>query len=360
QARLIPVAVMIDGRFYDAGAYKADPVPLALQPDTVYEGLESGVSRGLFTVGGAVHIKDNWLAQGNWRTTEQIEADKARVKAAIAKRAEKAPSSDEQVGGPPRLQRPRAASSPPASPSPQPPPSKPAPQAKPAPNSPPPSEAPATIEAPDRPVLRRQAASDTPLEQTKATEPEKFTRSVRLLAAVSDADGPEPRPYSYQTTPQEEQGFLKKMLALAADEVWTRASQLSVHTGNGKAHTARPAPAFTEVKLRSFDLSNTNEVVLVLTANVKLPAASPDLEYMTAIVARQDIYGDLHKAFVRTTDNEHLDVTPRYELVDAVDVDGDGRGELLFRTNSDTGSSFSIYRVLGDQLWPLYEGKTES
>jgi hypothetical protein len=76
-------------------------------------------------------------------------------------------------------------------------------------------------------------------------------------------------------------------------------------------------------------------------------------------VARQDIYGDLHKAFARTTDNQHLDVMPRYELVDAVDADGDGRGELLFRTYWDTGSSFSIYRVVGDQLWPLYQGKTE-
>ena len=28
---LIPVAILIDGKFYDASAYKADPVPMALE-----------------------------------------------------------------------------------------------------------------------------------------------------------------------------------------------------------------------------------------------------------------------------------------------------------------------------------------
>src|SRR5438270_8723974 len=37
KARLIPVAIMVDGHFYDASAYKADPVPMALEPGTVYE-----------------------------------------------------------------------------------------------------------------------------------------------------------------------------------------------------------------------------------------------------------------------------------------------------------------------------------
>jgi hypothetical protein len=43
------------------------------------------------------------------------------------------------------------------------------------------------------------------------------------------------------------------------------------------------------------------------------------------------------------------------ELIDAVDADGDGRGELLFRRTFDSGSFYAIYRVTADQLWPLYE-----
>jgi len=48
---------------------------------------------------------------------------------------------------------------------------------------------------------------------------------------------------------------------------------------------------------------------------------------------------------------------PRYEFIDAVDADGDGRGELLFRQVWDSGSGFAVYRVIGDRLWPLYESK---
>src|SRR5262245_47283505 len=55
KAHLVPVTIMIDGKFYDAGAYKADPLPMALQPDTVYEAVKTGVSQGLFTVAGAMH-----------------------------------------------------------------------------------------------------------------------------------------------------------------------------------------------------------------------------------------------------------------------------------------------------------------
>jgi hypothetical protein len=86
--------------------------------------------------------------------------------------------------------------------------------------------------------------------------------------------------------------------------------------------------------------------------------ASSDLEYYITLVARNDIYDQLHKGFTNITDSQHLDVTPELQLIDAVDVDGDGRGELLFRKTSDQGSTYVIYRVIGDQLYALYEGTT--
>ena len=108
-----------------------------------------------------------------------------------------------------------------------------------------------------------------------------------------------------------------------------------------------------------FDLSNSNEPVLVLTTKARIPArakAATDLQYVVTVVARDDIYGELHKAFASITDTQHLDVLPRMELIDAVDADGDGRGELLFREISDAGKAFILYRVIGDQLWPLFQG----
>ena len=50
KARLIPITIMIDGKYYDASAYKASPVPMALWSETVYEAVQTGVSLGLFTV----------------------------------------------------------------------------------------------------------------------------------------------------------------------------------------------------------------------------------------------------------------------------------------------------------------------
>jgi hypothetical protein len=219
---------------------------------------------------------------------------------------------------------------------------------------------------PNRPVLRRQSASATTHEQTKASpETEPLKGPVQFIAAVSDADGPEPRPYSFKLKPEEEQNFLKKMLAMAGDEVKRRAGQQNlVGTEESKPKAADKnvratrAPEFHQVEMKAFDISNTNEAVLVLTANANLPAS--DTQYLIALVVREDIYGDLHKVFAHITDNKHLDVLPRYDFIDAVDVDGDGRGELLFRETWDSGTAFAVYRVIGDRLWPLFEGKPGS
>ena len=99
--------------------------------------------------------------------------------------------------------------------------------------------------------------------------------------------------------------------------------------------------------------------MLVLTAKARMPVrpnTASDLQYIITLVARDDMYGDLHKVFASVTDTQHFDVLSRLELIDAVDADGDGRGELLFRQVSDAGSAFVLYRVIGDRLWPLFQG----
>jgi hypothetical protein len=375
RAQLVPVVIRIDGKFYDAGAYKADPVPMALQPETVYEALKSGVSQGLFTVAGAAHSPEGWFADGKWRSNAQIEAAKSKAKAEAEKKAQKA--SEEPVnGGPPRLTRPGDK---PAQSS-----STPAPTAK---GSPPstagetsapsgsssssshssttdstakdsPSKDSSSKSDPDRPVLRRREPSDSSHEQTKVT-PEDLKGTLQWIPAISDAGGPEPRPYSFDMKTDEEANFLKKMLAMAGEEVTGRAAAL----GKGEEQKSKAAsvhstrsPQFQNVQLRVFDLSNTNEPVLILTANATMPSR-PDVVFTVALVAREDIYGDLHKVSAQITDSQHLDVRPKYEFIDAVDVDGDGRAELLFRLTSDIGSAYAIYSVIGDRLWPLFEGK---
>ncbi len=82
---LIPIAILVDGKFYDAGAYKADPVPMALDSGTVYEVEQSGDSQGLFTVSGALHSKNPgsvnpWVGAGSY-LPNGTEAAKATRKA---------------------------------------------------------------------------------------------------------------------------------------------------------------------------------------------------------------------------------------------------------------------------------------
>src|ERR1700735_670092 len=104
QGTLVPVAILIDGRFYDASAYKADPVPMALESGTVYEAEQSGDSQGLFTVIGALHSKNSagehpWLGTGTY-LPQGAEAPKT------TRKAEDVPVGLDTSGdAPPRLTR---------------------------------------------------------------------------------------------------------------------------------------------------------------------------------------------------------------------------------------------------------------
>jgi hypothetical protein len=185
--------------------------------------------------------------------------------------------------------------------------------------------------------------------------------SFELIPAISDAAGPEPRPYAYSLKSDEEQKLRRKVLILAADEVraWAAESSGAQPAARPGTKAKPPQPTFDEIHLHAFDLSNSNEPVLVLTAKAQLPArpnTPSDLYYVITLVAREDMYGELHKVFASVTDTQHFDVLSRLELIDAVDADGDGRGELLFRQVSDAGSAFVLYRVIGDRLWPLFQG----
>ena len=362
-AHLLPVTIMIDGKFYDASVYKADPVPMALQPGTVYEGVKSGISQGLFTMTNPVP-QNGWLGLGIWKTEDQIEAEREKSQVRTAKLAEK-PADDFKGGGPPRLSRTPEGAHPKPAEIPKPAetsPAQPATDDSDRPvlkkSTPAPGTAPASVDDSGRPVLRRQDPGQAE-EQTKI-EPDSTPLQGKLsvIPAISDADGPQPRPYTYQTKPEEDQDFMKKMSAMAADDVKRRAEMLSGDEGK-KAKSSASTPEFHDQQLKVLDISGTNEAVLIYSATAALPWRA-DLQFSTVVVARQDIYGDLHKVFAHTTDNNHLDMQPRYEFIDAVDVDGDGRGELVFKQVGDSGTGYAVYRVIGDRLWPLFESKPGS
>ena len=168
------------------------------------------------------------------------------------------------------------------------------------------------------------------------------------------------------------------MLALAADEVRAYANALAKNripanppapakppaaaktTTAGHKAPAKPAqPVFENLQFRTFDVWVNNQPVMILSAEAHFPpapgaTAAPE-QYSITLVTRTDIYGNLRKLYSGVTDKFHLDVTPRLELLDAVDADGDGRGELLFRETTDAGSGYAIYRATPDKLWKMFD-----
>jgi len=390
---LIPITILYDGKFYDASAYKASPVPMALWAETEYEGFRTGISQGLFTVTAALQNRttSEWIGEGTWQTAESLAAKPSK------KSFSSVPRDLDQAESPPVLRHsganpkpPQPASPPPVSPTPSPasnPPAAPPASSTPAPlptsaSASPAPPAPASNpqpEDPDRPVLKRGKPAPEPPEPRSPANPVAPKPAVhaslpngsqvQLIPAISDAGGPEPHPYAYEMKSEQEQTFRKKMLILAADELraWIQQRASGMTSSTAPAHSTKQRnttsgkaaqPNFNDVQLNVFDLSSSNEPTLVLTASARMPQrpTQDQPQYFVALVARQDINGDFHKAFSSVTDNQHLDVEPKLLLIDAVDVDGDGRGELLFRKVYDASSAFVVYRVIGDQLYALFDG----
>ncbi len=475
KATLIPVAILIDGKFYDASAYKADPVPMALDSGTVYEVEQAGDSQGLFTVSGALHSKNPgsvnpWVGAGSFlpkgteveKTTRKAEdvpvginndsdapprltrgsaAKPAAPSSPSSTPASKTPSSSTPAGAG-SSEKPAASSQPasgssapvpagdnvqkPAAPAASdkpadhpdqssakqqsPPPT--AGQTSPGPSSsgqttqgqPPATQAPQGQASPGqgenyyRPTLRRGKPTEPSPPDDEETAPKTGKADagktgspptaaaagpVRLVAAISDAGGPDPRSYKFFWKPGEEDEKRNEMLALAGDEVRAYATALARNQIPAKPPATKPAtaghkapakpiqPVLENVQFHAFDVWVNNQVVMILTAEAHFPsatlpakppttraAAAPE-QYSITLVARTDIYGNLRKLYSGVTDKFHLDVTPRLDLIDVVDADGDGRGELLFRETTDAGSGYVIYRPTADKLWKMFDSLAE-
>ena len=461
---LIPIAILIDGKFYDASAYKATPVPMVLESGTVYEAMRTGKSVGLFTVNGAGHSKDPasqnpWIGIGSFLATG-AEAPKG------SRKAENVPLGLDEKDAPPRLSRGGGADASKGSA-----PTEPAATQSPASDGsggtspagasadkprgaqPPASSAPASDRPPQtaqtgskqgetspsdgqtaptngakaneqkpgnqpsvgqsgkppeeasHPTLRRGKPTQ-PLpddDQSKSANDAKTQGGVAatesggaknvgtqntadLVPAISDVSGPDPQSYAFDWPKGREEERRQQMVALAASEIRAYlATQAKKQIGNASESKHAPAtvhkttakqaqPVIEKVQLRAFDLWGNSDPILIMSAEAHLPSASkspaakqswkedatapaPDsaTSYTITLVAKTDIYGNLRKLYSGVTDKYHLDLTPKLELIDAVDADGDGRGELLFRETSDAGTGYVIYRATADTLWKMFD-----
>ena len=428
--RLVPIALWINDRFYDASLYGANPEPMALEPETMYQALTYGEPAGWFTVTTPRDVNGNWVAEGQWKPVQPLEARLAKQAAKQPKPQPKGHDvlSDDQ--GPPVLRRPGSSEassagggqgSAPASasggnstssgsgsstassnPTPKPdddadrPTLKASPSSSSAPSDSKPTlsdntqqtKAPAAVsnvppasspdeDDPNRPVLRRGKPAEQPTPNpsnaassnagvSKAATPglaggatatpvaaAKATQAPRAYAAISDAGNYETRSLLYGMAAGERQSLGEPMSRMAMDEIRKYASK---HNGPAPPKTA----AIADYDLRGFNLDYSNSPTLVLSA--KLPVApaktapAGEFDYFVTVVARVDVNGTPQKIFSVVTDRNHLDAFPRMQIIDAVDADANGRGDLLFRQYSDTGISYALYRVFPYQMEKIFEG----
>src|SRR6476646_476247 len=253
--RLIPGIILNNGKYFDADAYMATPVPWAVQPGTVYEAREAGESKGLFTIRKAAADADkNWIATGVWDSAEAIAARaEAKRKAEEAKKAREAALKEQAKDtGPPKLKRGGG-------------PETTKPAAKPVPPAPP-----ATDDDPDRPRMRR-GASDEPTgaakkpEAPEAADPDapelKRGKAAKdsllvnapppapkqspvqlsnnkVVAAISDATPDEERSFLFPWKPEEEKRLTKLMSEMAEAELASGEEGDTTTTG-AKARVAK-------------------------------------------------------------------------------------------------------------------------
>lgn len=477
-ARLVPVSILIDGKFYDASVYKADPQPMAVEPETVYEGQKTGDPVGLFTVTRTQEVNGNWVGVGVWELKRPGDSSAPKEVKVGAQQSDRPRGMDDDEG-PPKLRRPGSSSADKTAPT----TGGPAPASTPnstatntqasAQNAPstssgtaaPASEKTASSdqtsaeakpsgrptltrrgETPDtatteststaqtdnkptaqaeskpaaeasakpgdeggRPVLRRgnaggEQADKIPSPKTAVAKGAAVgdTKSGKMhapvgytdtLAAISDAGGPTSRGFTMLLKPDERAGYEQKMNQYASEAIRKFAVTHPIRDRQA------PNVALTDIQMRVFDVNSSNEPVLVLTARAPesaaasaptkpavratrsktspgtqgVPHPSPsaegaptaqgsttDFQYYITVVARVDVNGEVRKLFDSVTDTSHLDAVPRLQLIDCVDANGDGVGELLFRENYDRSRAFAIYRVGMDQLWQLFEGAQAS
>jgi len=437
KASIEPIAILINGKFWDASAYKADPVPMALDSGTVYEAERSGSSLGLFTINSALRSngasnQPPWIATGAWRpaATEPAEPKIVAVSTPVGIGTDEAP---------PRLTHDVSKNSPATAP----------PATGSAPASAPPSKPPGSSDSDEPPRLSKTpstASTDSPADSGKngkgsdSAAPQDKSKSsikedkpkgpasdsgtdeggrprlrrgrpaesfadvdeivpgyskpgshsptaanggkvveaaasvqgdVKLIPAISDAHGPNPRSYVYEWLKGEDGDRRQQMMDLAklqvqayvAAQAKARITPKPAHAGAAKASAPSKAkePIFENVQVIAYDVWNTNQPLIILSAAAHMPASSTpadataDLQYSILLVAYPDIYNNLHKLYTGVTDKFHLDITPKLDLIDVVDADGDGRGELLFRETSDAGSGWVIYRPTADKLYKMYD-----
>ena len=352
---LVPITIFDEGKYYDAGIYRASPVPMAIDSGVVYDILKSGNLIGTFVTGASSQQKSRWYGLGSFKTGGESSEPQVAKKIDIEVKPEVGHPS---IYVPGKNKKDKKDSDKNQTPPPQP-----------APDNKPPDTSTADAD-PDRPRLKKSGSPtvfkesndeqvtrvDTDPNRPKLRRPSQEEQkeaagnrdplaifkspALHTMVAVSDEYGAEPRSYEFELKPDEQKRDRAEMAKLATQDIAKYQKSLV------KSIT------LSEENFRWFDLNSNNSPILIFSASA---GEGRKKTYITE-VGRVEVDGSIRKLFSSITDNDHLDVYPRLELVDAVDADGDGRGDLLFRAYDDSGPRYVLYHVAPDSLNLLFDG----
>jgi hypothetical protein len=374
--RLVPVSLFDGEHLQDGALYLARPVPLALDSGTEYEVEGSGLPQGWFDIDGAREIGDDWFGFGNWKPyvppppkklhpsrnppTVVREKSDDEDKPHFVRRDQSSGSGNTSgtgntgSGSANKTSDKTQASSAPVDPD------RPRLRRRPEESKPTQQqlaaapESPSNAPDPDRPKLAHGKPADLkdepkPLEVTPV--------AMGQTVAVSDAGSIATQSFAYEWGSPADAANAQKELEAQAVQLLSAAAptpsappakKQTTATHHTTSHTTarrrkgkplEPASPLTDVHFNAFALTYGSGATLVLTAHEAAGTRS------IAVIALQDIYGKIQVLWHSITDDEHLDVTPRMKLVDAVDPRGDGRANLLFEQRSDTDRRFVLYVV---------------
>jgi hypothetical protein len=117
--------------------------------------------------------------------------------------------------------------------------------------------------------------------------------------------------------------------------------------------TAPPTPkfVFTNERFKAYELNYSGGATLVFSGETQDHAGK--VKYVT-LIAQPDFNGVPQVLFKSVTDDDHLDVTPKMRLVDAVDARANNRGDLVFELRSSRDREFVIYRIADRQAEQVF------
>jgi hypothetical protein len=205
----------------------------------------------------------------------------------------------------------------------------------------------------------------TPKDEVQPAQLTGVPTGLQQMIAVSDAGEGEAHPFVYLWSDPGDADKMKAQMEIAAANAIAAAAPPAKTTPKPRTAattaaqrrkaaakaSAAPTPVFTNERFKAYELTFSGGATLVFSGETTDHAGK--VKYVT-LIAQPDFNGVPKVLFKSVTDDDHLDLTPRMRLVDAVDAKADNRGDLVFELRSHHDREFVIYRISGGQAEQVF------